>query len=43
VKCKKDMDFSSKDYKVIERDFLDESDYVRHNPSKLSKAIMDIA
>lgn len=43
VKLKEYMDFSSKDYKVIERDFLDESDYVRHNPKKLSKTIMDIA
>jgi hypothetical protein len=37
------MCFNSKKYKVIERDFLDESDYVRHNPTKLSKAIIDIA
>ncbi|MDQ7008748.1 MAG: YvcK family protein [Candidatus Gracilibacteria bacterium] len=43
VKCKKEMCFDGKKYKVIERDFIDESDYVRHNPIKLSKAIMDIA
>ena len=43
VKCKDDMCFVWKKYKVIERDFLDESDYVRHNPAKLSKAIIDIA
>jgi len=43
IKMKDNMDFSSKSYKVIERDFLDESDYVRHNPKKLSKAIIDIA
>ena len=43
VKCKDDMCFTNKTYKVIERDFLDESDYVRHNPSKLSKALIDIA
>ncbi len=43
VKCKDNMCFDSKRYKVIERDFLDESDYVRHNPTKLSKAIIDIA
>jgi hypothetical protein len=36
------MDFSNKNYKIIERDFVDESDYVRHNPSKLAKAIIDI-
>lgn len=43
VKCKIDMCFENKKYKVIERDFLDESDYVRHNPNKLAIAIMDIA
>ena len=43
VKCKEHMCFDSKDYKIIERDFLDESDYIRHNPEKLSKAIVDIA
>jgi len=37
------MCFSNKNYKIIERDFIDESDYVRHNPVKLSKAIIDIA
>ncbi len=42
VKCKDNMCFSNKNYKVIERDFIDESDYVRHNPAKLSKAIIDI-
>jgi len=43
VKCKDDMCFTWKHYKVVERDFLDESDYVRHNPVKLAKAIIDIA
>jgi len=43
VKCKRNMCFDEKTYKVIERDFIDESDYVRHNPEKLSKAIIDIA
>ena len=43
VKCKTNMCFSWKTYKIIERDFIDESDYVRHNPVKLSKAIIDIA
>jgi len=37
------MCFNGKNYKIIERDFIDESDYVRHNPKKLSKAIIDIA
>ena len=43
VKCKTNMCFSNKNYKIIERDFIDESDYVRHNSVKLSKAIIDIA
>ena len=43
VKLKEEHDFSWKNYKVIERDFLDESDFVRHNPAKLSKAIIDVA
>lgn len=43
VKCKPEMTFEWKSYKVIERDFIDESDYVRHNPIKLSKIIIDIA
>ena len=42
VKKKEEQDFSGKHYKVIERDFLDESDYVRHNPSKLAKVLVDI-
>jgi len=42
VKVKEWMDFSDKPYKVIERDFKDESDYVRHNPLKLAKAILDV-
>ncbi len=42
VKCKKEMCFENKRYKIIERDFIDESDYIRHNPTKLSKAIIDI-
>ena len=42
VKNKEEFNFSDKNYKIIERDFIDESDYVRHNPAKLSKAIIDI-
>jgi uncharacterized cofD-like protein len=42
VKCKDHMCFSWKNYKVVERDFLDESDYVRHNPKKIAKSIIDI-
>ena len=43
VKLKPWMNFKWKSYKVIERDFLDESDFVRHNPKKISKAIIDIS
>lgn len=43
VKLKNEHNFDWKKYKVIERDFLDESDFVRHNPSKLAKTIIDIA
>lgn len=42
VKLKPGMDFSWKSYKVLERDFVDESDVVRHDPKKLAKAIMEI-
>lgn len=42
VKLKAEYDFSGKVYKIIERDFLQESDYVRHSPEKLAKTIMDI-
>ncbi len=43
VKIKETMDFSSKVYKIIKRNFLDESDYARHNPQKLSQTIIDMA
>lgn len=42
VKVKKTMDFSDKSYTIVERDFVNESDYVRHDPMKLSEAILDI-
>lgn len=42
VKLKKEHDFSGKKYKIIERDFLDESDFVRHDPEKLAKVFVDI-
>jgi uncharacterized cofD-like protein len=42
VKCKEEFNFSDKNYKIIEKDFKDESDYVRHNPIKLSKEIIEI-
>ena len=42
VKLKDTMDFSDKSYKVIESDFIDESDVVRHHPQKLAKVLIDI-
>jgi len=42
VKLKPDMDFWDKSYKIIERDFLNESDVVRHDPQKLAAVLMDI-
>lgn len=42
VKLKPEHDFSEKNYKIIERDFLDESDFVRHHPVKLAKVFVDI-
>ena len=42
VKRKEHHDFSGKSYKIIERDFLDESDFVRHNPQKLANVFLDI-
>ncbi len=42
VKLKEEHNFEWKNYKIIERDFLDESDYVRHNPEKLAKTLVDI-
>ena len=42
VKRKDEMDFSQEDYKIIERDFVNESDYVRHDPEKLAEALVDI-
>lgn len=42
VKMKAWMDFSQKDYKIIERDFVNESDYVRHDPMKLAYVIEDM-
>ena len=42
VKMKEGMNFEWKHYKVVERDFVNESDYVRHDPEKLAEAILDI-
>ncbi len=42
VKVKDENDFESKTYKIIERDLLNESDFVRHNSKKLAKVLDDI-
>jgi len=42
VKLKPEMDFWDKSYKIIERDFINESDVVRHDPQKLAWVLMDI-
>lgn len=42
VKLKEMSDFDWKTYKVIERDLLNETDFVRHKPEKLAAVISDI-
>lgn len=42
VKLKDGMDFASRRFKVIERDFVNESDVVRHDPQKLAHVLIDI-
>lgn len=42
VKLKDQSLFDGKPYKIIERDFVNESDVVRHDPMKLAKAIKDL-
>jgi uncharacterized cofD-like protein len=42
VKIKESDDFSDVRYKVIERDLLNEQDYVRHNPEKIAGVIDEI-
>lgn len=39
VKLKPEMSFEGKMYKVIERDFVNDSDLVRHSPSKVAKVV----
>jgi hypothetical protein len=36
------MNFWDKSYKIIERDFVNESDVVRHDPQKLAAVLIDI-
>lgn len=42
VKLKDATLFEEKDYKVVERDLLNENDYVRHSSEKLGEVISDI-
>jgi hypothetical protein len=42
VKIKNLDEFNNKSYKVIERDLLNEKDFIRHSPKKLALVIEDI-
>lgn len=42
VKIKDLWEFSGKNYKIVERDLLNEADFVRHNSTKLAWVIDDI-
>jgi len=42
VMLKEWMDFWDKSYKIIARDFVNESDVVRHDPHKLAAVLIDI-
>jgi hypothetical protein len=42
VKVKNLDEFNGKNYKVIERDLLNEKDFVRHSSKKLALVIEDI-
>ena len=42
VKVKEWDNFEWKTYKIIQRDFINESDVVRHDPIKLAKTICDL-
>ena len=42
VKLKPWQDFMSRRFKIIEEDFVNESDVVRHDPIKLAKVLMDV-
>jgi uncharacterized cofD-like protein len=42
LKIKDPTLFFEKSYKVIERDIVNDDDYVRHNPLKLAKILEDI-
>ena len=42
VKIKDISYFDNKHYKIIERDIVNDEDYVRHDPKKLAKILEDI-
>lgn len=42
VKVKNISDFQNKDFKLVERDLLNEKDFVRHSSEKLAHVIEDI-
>lgn len=42
VKLKPEHNFMSRRFKVIEQDFVNESDVVRHDPIKLARSLIDI-
>lgn len=42
VKVKENINYSSRRFKIIERDFVNESDVVRHDPKKLAGTLIDI-
>jgi hypothetical protein len=37
------MNFDAKNFTIIERNFINESDVVRHDPEKLAHTIIDLA
>jgi uncharacterized cofD-like protein len=43
VKLKAEQDFSEASYEIIEADFVNEGDVVRHDPIKLARVILGIA
>lgn len=43
VKMKETHNFLNKKYKIINKDMIDESDVIRHDPEKLAKVIREIA
>ena len=42
VKLKEGQNYMSRRFKIIEKDFVNESDVVRHDPVKLAKVLIDI-